>query len=114
MANKTRNVSARDLIAMHNDGIFNDKELNFADIGLLCYMLSKSNSKNFDFTPEKAAEERGLDITDVETSLYKLKTRGYYRRIKLVDENDVFVDWIYEVTDRRKPEWNVLEIVEKI
>ena len=102
MSSKTRNISKKDLLAVHNDFV-HDVNLGFDEIGLLAFMLSCPNG--FDFSAAKVAQSRGIDIIEVNGILSSLKDHGYYRQIKLVDRHGNFVDWAYEVSDEVRPEW---------
>lgn len=102
MSSKKRNVSKKDLLAVHNDFV-HDERLSFDEIGLLAFMLSCPNG--FDFSAAKVAKSRGIDIIEVNGILSSLKNHGYYRQIKLVDRHGNFVDWAYEVSDEVRPEW---------
>lgn len=102
MSNKTRNVSKKDLLAVHNDFV-HDTNLSFDEIGLLAFMLSCSD--DFDFSASQIAKSRGIDTVEINGILCSLNKHGYYRQIKLVDRKGQFVDWAYEISDEVHPEW---------
>lgn len=88
---------------VHNEYL-NDPRLGGAEMGWLTYMLSRPD--NWNFSIEGLAHTHSDGKTKIITALNKLKSFGYFRRIKLIDDTTGrIIDWVYEFSDEPHPEW---------
>ncbi|UKI15482.1 MAG: helix-turn-helix domain-containing protein [Ruminococcus sp.] len=79
---------------VHNEYL-NDPRLGGAEMGWLTYMLSRPD--NWNFSIEGLAHTHSDGKTKIITALNKLKSFGYFRRIKLIDDTTGrIIDWVYE------------------
>ena len=86
-----------------------DQNMGIEEIGLLTVLLSLPD--NWDFSIEGLTYRFGKDIKlpDGEfknrSLLKKLNRKGYFRRIRLIDEKGKVIDWIYEFSDTVQENW---------
>lgn len=94
----------KDNFTMVHNEYLNDPRLGGSEMGWLTFMLSRPD--NWNFSIEGLAHTHSDGKTKIITALNKLKTLGYFRRIKLIDSSTGrIIDWIYEFSDEVQPEW---------
>lgn len=94
---------------IHNEYL-QDPRMGISEIGMLTVMLSLPD--NWDFSIEGLVHRFGKDYKGADgkskiiTALNKLKSFGYFHRIKLIDsKTHRIVDYIYEFSDIPHPNW---------